>query len=142
MMPGSRAGADCGAAQVGGARVGFLIRWAAKNSVVFRSAERKDGGLLAARILKAVNSAISIWGTGDGYGVVLSGVGRISVASADVFRISVEEVLRLADRGLYLAKNAGRNQAVGLQPDTELPRLARTPARRNTAAWSNCWRMA
>jgi hypothetical protein len=28
--------------------------------------------------------------------------------------LSVDEVLRLADRGLYLAKERGRNQAVGL----------------------------
>jgi len=47
MMPGSRAGADCGAAQVGGARVGFSDSMGGEEFlVVFRSAERKDGGLL------------------------------------------------------------------------------------------------
>ena len=36
-------------------------------------------------------------------------------------KMSVDEVLRLADRGLYLAKERGRNQAVGLIPSTSKP---------------------
>src|SRR5882672_2592537 len=35
--------------------------------------------------------------------------------------LSVDEVLRLADRGLYLAKQRGRNRAVGLIPSTSKP---------------------
>jgi hypothetical protein len=35
----------------------------------------------------------------------------------------VDEVLRLADRGLYLAKEQGRNQAVGMVPTTNSPNI-------------------
>ena len=37
--------------------------------------------------------------------------------------LPVDEVLRLADRGLYLAKQQGRNQAVGMVPATNTPTL-------------------
>ena len=38
--------------------------------------------------------------------------------------LTVEEVLRLADHGLYLAKNRGRNQATGILPKSAMPRPA------------------
>jgi hypothetical protein len=44
--------------------------------------------------------------------------------SLDFADLSVDEVLRLADRGLYLAKERGRNQAVGLVPSTNTPERA------------------
>src|SRR5580658_2854561 len=40
--------------------------------------------------------------------------------------LSVEEVLRLADRGLYLAKQGGRNQAVGVVPAPNAPVITNT----------------
>jgi hypothetical protein len=36
----------------------------------------------------------------------------------------VDEVLRLADRGLYTAKQHGRNQAIGVIPTTYSPVIA------------------
>jgi len=103
----------------------FLIRWGGEEFlVVFRSAERKDGGLLAARILKAVNSADFDLGNGRRLRRSCSvGWAAFPWLPPTCSELSVEEVLRLADRGLYLAKNAGRNQAVGLQPDTEAPAI-------------------
>jgi hypothetical protein len=38
--------------------------------------------------------------------------------------LSVDEVLRLADRGLYTAKQQGRNQAIGVIPATYSPIIA------------------
>ncbi len=103
----------------------FLIRWGGEEFlVVFRSAERKDGGLLAARILKAINSADFDLGNGRRLRRSCSvGWAAFPWLPPTCSELSVEEVLRLADRGLYLAKNAGRNQAVGLQPDTEAPAI-------------------
>jgi hypothetical protein len=40
---------------------------------------------------------------------------------AECAELSVDEVLRLADRGLYLAKQRGRNRAVGLVPSVNRP---------------------
>jgi len=45
--------------------------------------------------------------------------------------LSVDEVLRLADRGLYLAKQRGRNRAVGLIPSTSKPSRPEIPSGNN-----------
>ena len=101
----------------------FLIRWGGEEFLVIcRSAERTDGPILADRILKAIN--------GEDFDI---GQGRCIPQSCSVgwapypwlppmySDLSVDEVLRLADRGLYLAKEHGRNQAVGLMPATATP---------------------
>jgi predicted signal transduction protein with EAL and GGDEF domain len=41
--------------------------------------------------------------------------------------VSFEDVLRMADRALYLAKNSGRNQGIGFLSTTDVPQLAHSP---------------
>ena len=101
----------------------FLIRWGGEEFlVVFRAAERSDGELLASRILKAVNS--SEFDLGNGRRITRScSVGWAAFpwlppACSD---LAVDEVLRVADRGLYIAKQQGRNQAVGMVAATTTP---------------------
>lgn len=101
----------------------FLIRWGGEEFlVVCRAADRSDGELLASRILKAIN----------GTEFELGGERRLTKSCSlgwaafpwlppAFSNLSVDEVLRLADRGLYLAKQQGRNQAVGLVPTTNSP---------------------
>jgi diguanylate cyclase (GGDEF)-like protein len=101
----------------------FLIRWGGEEFlVVFRAAERNDGALLASRILKAVNSAEFDLGNerhlARSCSVGWAAFPWLPPACSD---LSVEEVLRLADRGLYLAKQGGRNQAVGMIAATNAP---------------------
>jgi diguanylate cyclase (GGDEF)-like protein len=101
----------------------FLIRWGGEEFlVVFRAAERNDGALLAGRILKAINSAEFDLGNerrlARSCSVGWAAFPWLPPACSD---LSVEEVLRLADRGLYLAKQGGRNQAVGMVPVTNTP---------------------
>ncbi len=101
----------------------FLIRWGGEEFlVVFRAAERNDGALLASRILKAVNSTEFDLGNerrlARSCSVGWAAFPWLPPACSD---LSVEEVLRLADRGLYLAKQGGRNQAVGMIPAANVP---------------------
>jgi diguanylate cyclase (GGDEF)-like protein len=101
----------------------FLIRWGGEEFlVVCRSAEPSDALFLATRILKAVNSKEYDLG-GERRLTRSCSVGWAAFpwlppAFSD---LPVDEVLRLADRGLYLAKQHGRDQAVGLVPTTNTP---------------------
>jgi diguanylate cyclase (GGDEF)-like protein len=99
----------------------FLIRWGGEEFlVVCRSAQRNDAALLAARILKAINGAEFDLGNGRRLSRSCSvGWATFPWLPPACSNLSVDEVLRLADRGLYLAKQRGRNQAVGLVADSE-----------------------
>ena len=101
----------------------FLIRWGGEEFlVVCRSAEREDAPHMAERILQAISYPALDLGLERRLRRTCS-VGWapfpwLPPASAD---LSVDEVLRLADRGLYLAKQNGRNQAIGLVPSSLMP---------------------
>jgi len=101
----------------------FLIRWGGEEFlVVFRAAERHDGALLASRILKAINNMEFDLGNERRLARSCSvGWAAFPWLPPSCSDLSVEEVLRLADRGLYLAKQGGRNQAVGVVPAANAP---------------------
>jgi diguanylate cyclase (GGDEF)-like protein len=107
----------------------FLIRWGGEEFlVVCRSAERSDGALLASRILKSINGAEFDLGNERRLARSCSvGWAAFPWLPPACSNLSVDEVLRLADRGLYLAKQQGRNQAIGLVPTTNSPTIS-TPA--------------
>jgi diguanylate cyclase (GGDEF)-like protein len=94
----------------------MLIRWGGEEFlIVSRGAERREAQALAARILNAVGSEpINL-----GQGKSLLRTCSVGWASFPWFRsapeaVSLEEVLTLVDRALYMAKNSGRNQAIGV----------------------------
>jgi diguanylate cyclase (GGDEF)-like protein len=102
----------------------FLIRWGGEEFlIVCRSAERLESHRMAERILNAVGKAAFNLGSGRIIQCTCSvGWAPFPWVPPFVAEASVEEVLRLADRGLYLAKQGGRNQSVGILPgDGELP---------------------
>jgi diguanylate cyclase (GGDEF)-like protein len=101
----------------------FLIRWGGEEFlVVFRAAERSDGELLASRILQAVNGGEFDLGNGRRLTRSCSlGWAAFPWLPPAYSNLSVDEVLRLADRGLYLAKQHGRNQAIGIVPTANSP---------------------
>jgi diguanylate cyclase (GGDEF)-like protein len=102
----------------------FLIRWGGEEFlVVCRSSERNDGEIVASRILAAINR--EEFEIGNGIRLARScSVGWAAFPWIPAaLNLSVDEILRLADRGLYLAKQSGRNQAVGLVPATNGPLL-------------------
>ena len=101
----------------------FLIRWGGEEFlVVCRSSERDDAPLMAGRILRAIGGLEFDLGN-DRQMVRTCSVGWAPLPwlPVECAELSVDEVLRLADRGLYLAKERGRNRAVGLVPSTSKP---------------------
>lgn len=96
-----------------------LVRWGGEEFlVVSRFCERKEAATLAARVLAAVS--------GEPFkikGASLSLHRTVSIGWAafpwnvdSPVDVNYEEVLSLADRALYKAKNSGRNQAIGALP--------------------------
>jgi diguanylate cyclase (GGDEF)-like protein len=96
-----------------------LVRWGGEEFlVVSRFCERKEAATLAARVLSAV--------AGEPFKVKNAGLSlhrTVSIGWAafpwnlnSPIDVNYEEVLALADRALYKAKNAGRNQAIGALP--------------------------
>ncbi len=101
----------------------FLIRWGGEEFlVVCRSAERDEAPLMAGRILRAIGGMEFDLGNDRRMPRTCSvGWAPLPWLPLDCAELSVDEVLRLADRGLYLAKQRGRNRAVGLVPSTSRP---------------------
>ena len=96
-----------------------LVRWGGEEFlVVSRFCERKEAATLAARVLSAVSA--------EPFKIKNAGVSMHRTCSigwaafpwnvASPVDVSYEEVLSLADRALYKAKNSGRNQAIGALP--------------------------
>ncbi len=108
----------------------FLIRWGGEEFlVVCRSAERVDAPRMAERILAAVGSMPFDLGGGCILRKTCSvGWAPFPWPPLSQARVSVDEVLRLADHGLYLSKQRGRNQATGVLPRGN---LALAPGRYN-----------
>jgi len=101
----------------------FLIRWGGEEFlVVCRSAERDDAHLMAGRILRAISGMEFDLGNERRMSRTCSvGWAPLPWLPLECTELSVDEVLRLADRGLYLAKQRGRNRGVGLVPGTSRP---------------------
>ncbi len=92
----------------------FLIRWGGEEFlIVCRSANRDEGDVMAGRILRIIGSKPFV--VRDGKAVTRTcSVGWAPFPWESASSIPVEDVLRLSDRGLYLAKREGRNCAVGV----------------------------
>ena len=96
----------------------WLIRWGGEEFlIVSREGDRQQARLLAERILSVVSrepidlgKGRSVWRTCSVGWAVFPWL----LAAPDA--VSYDEVLRLADRALLLAKRSGRHQSVGLLP--------------------------
>lgn len=96
-----------------------LVRWGGEEFlVVSRFCERKEAATLAARVLSAVASEpFKVKGAGLSiHRTVSIGWAAFPWTVSSPVDVSYEEVLSLADRALYKAKNSGRNQAIGALP--------------------------
>ena len=96
-----------------------LVRWGGEEFlVVSRFCERKEAATLAARVLSAVaGEPFKIKGAGLSlHRTVSIGWAAFPWNVASPVDVSYEEVLAIADRAMYKAKNAGRNQAIGALP--------------------------
>ncbi|MGC1604032.1 MAG: diguanylate cyclase [Candidatus Acidiferrum sp.] len=96
-----------------------LVRWGGEEFlVVSRFCERKEAATLAARVLSAVSGEpFKIKGAGLSlHRTVSIGWAAFPWNMDSPVDINYEEVLALADRALYKAKDAGRNLAIGALP--------------------------
>lgn len=96
-----------------------LVRWGGEEFlVVSRFCERKEAATLAARVLSAVASEpFKVKGAGLSlHRTVSIGWAAFPWNVASPVDVSYEELLALADRAMYKAKNSGRNQAIGALP--------------------------
>ncbi len=96
-----------------------LVRWGGEEFlVVSRFCERKEAATLAARVLSAVaGEPFKVKGAGISlHRTVSIGWAAFPWNVSSPVDLSYEEVLALADRALYKAKNSGRNQAIGALP--------------------------
>lgn len=108
-----------------------LVRWGGEEFlVVSRFCERKEAATLAARVLSAVSSEpFKIKGAGiSQHRTVSIGWAAFPWNVNSPVDLNYEEVLAVADRAMYKAKNAGRNQAIGAlhaesaaEPHTAVP---------------------
>lgn len=94
----------------------ILIRWGGEEFlVVSRAAERCDAQVLAQRILSAISSKPFALGDGQSLTRTCSvGWAAFPWSKSEPAALSVEQVLKLVDKALYIAKNSGRNQAIGI----------------------------
>jgi diguanylate cyclase (GGDEF)-like protein len=108
-----------------------LVRWGGEEFlVVSRFCERKEAATLAARVLSAVSGEpFKIKGAGISlHRTVSIGWAAFPWNVSSPVDLDYEEVLAIADRAMYKAKNAGRNQAIGAlvpesaaEPHTSVP---------------------
>jgi len=102
----------------------LLIRWGGEEFlVVLRSGTRADGDILARRLLRLMGEEAFDIGDGKKISMTCSiGWGAFPWITSQPDALSVDDVLVLADRSMYAAKEAGRNYAVGIAPGAELLR--------------------
>ena len=102
----------------------LLIRWGGEEFlVVLRSGTRADADILARRLLRLMGE--DPFDIGDGKMIPMTcsiGWAAFPWITAQPDALSVDDVLVLADRSMYAAKEAGRNYAVGIAPGAELLR--------------------
>jgi len=102
----------------------LLIRWGGEEFlVVLRSGTRADGDILARRLLRLMGE--EPFDIGDGKMIPMTcsiGWAAFPWIPSQPDALSVDDVLVLADRAMYAAKEAGRNYAVGIAPGADLLR--------------------
>jgi diguanylate cyclase (GGDEF)-like protein len=99
----------------------LLVRWGGEEFlVVSRCTDRKQAGILANRILNAFRAKpFQIDAAEQTPQTCSIGWAAFPWFEDDVRAMNYEGVLKFADRALYRAKKAGKNQAVGMVPSEE-----------------------
>ena len=103
-------------------RTDRLIRWGGEEFlVVSLDCQRDEAAEMAARIMSAISHEPYPVGSPEGVFVTTSLGWAAYPFSVGAVEPNPEDVVRLADRGLYRAKRAGRNCAVGMALAQEGP---------------------
>lgn len=103
-------------------RTDRLIRWGGEEFlVVSLDCQRSEAAEMASRILSAISHPPFPLGPEGGLRITTSIGWAAYPFSSGGAEPHPEDVVRLADRGLYRAKRAGRNCAVGISPAVDGP---------------------
>jgi len=117
----------------------ILIRWGGDEFlIVSRYANRAEAAAFAARILTAVSNNSAIVASP---GTVLRSTCSIGWAAFPWYpskpdAVPLEAVLGLADRGVYEAKTAGKNRAIGVSPSGSATKVLIATAGDRVSAYS------
>jgi diguanylate cyclase (GGDEF)-like protein len=100
----------------------LLVRWGGEEFlVVSRATDRRRAAILADRVLSAFRDKPFSVGSTDQLQLTCSiGWAAFPWLEEDIEAVGFEVVLKYADRGLYRAKKAGKDQAIGMTPSREL----------------------
>ena len=95
-----------------------LIRWGGEEFLLIsRDADRSRGDVLAGRVMQSVGSELFDLGNGQKVRRTCSvGWAPFPWYPDSTRTFAFTEVLKLADRAMYLAKQSGRNRSVGVLP--------------------------
>ncbi len=99
-----------------------LVRWGGEEFLlVCRTTDRENAGMLCQRMLEAVSSLPFDVGNGvEVHKTCSIGWAPFPWLVDDVGLLSIDNVIELADKGLYLAKREGRNRSFGMVPAANL----------------------
>jgi diguanylate cyclase (GGDEF)-like protein len=99
----------------------LLVRWGGEEFlVVSRSTDRRQAAILAKRVLDAFRrKPFPVSPTDAALQTCSIGWAAFPWIEEDTQAVGYEGVLKYADRGLYRAKKAGKNRAVGMVPSPE-----------------------
>ena len=97
-----------------------LVRWGGEEfMIVCHATPRENVPMLCQRLMEAVSATPFNLGAGVSLNKTCSfGWAPFPWSREQINALSVENVIELADKGLYLAKTGGKNQAVGILPAT------------------------
>jgi diguanylate cyclase (GGDEF)-like protein len=95
-----------------------LVRWGGEEFLIIsRYTDRTQAGILAERVMEAVRGKPFVVGSAEEVQQTCSiGWAAFPWLPDDVEAMGYEQVLKFADRALLRAKNAGKNQAIGMTP--------------------------
>jgi len=99
----------------------LLVRWGGEEFLIIsRGTDRRQAAILARRVLDAFRrKPFAVSPTDAAQQTCSIGWAAFPWIQEDNEAVGYEGVLKYADRGLYRAKKAGKNQAVGMVPSLE-----------------------
>jgi diguanylate cyclase (GGDEF)-like protein len=105
-------------------RTDYLVRWGGEEFLlVCRSTDRENASFLCKRVLEAIREVPFDVGNGVEIHKTCSiGWAPFPWLKEDVGLLSIDNVIELADKALYLAKREGRNRSYGLLPAVDVYR--------------------
>lgn len=99
-----------------------LVRWGGEEfMLVCRTTDRENASLLCKRVLEAIRDIPFDVGNGVEIHKTCSiGWAPFPWLKDDVGRLSIDNVIELADKALYMAKREGRNRSYGMLPSPDV----------------------